>query len=585
MFADSHRFIKGPEMQAFTFLLLLSLVMLLSTIIVLLRKREAPGAIYLICLGIVCMIWLNGYIIEINTQTLREKFLGVQIQYFLGRPFVPVFWYAAALHFTTMKKRPSLKTLFAISIIPTITSILLWTNEGHQLMYRNIRLVSYGNISVIDKDWGIWYYVHMLYSYVLLGFGGFILLQAFRKFKGIFRKQSLLFLSIILIPVAANLIYNFKIIPGLPLDLTSLTYTVVAVIIGVSIQQHGLLDLIPAAHDKVVESMSNGIIVLDRFERIIEANPAAMKIFNRDDFIGESKDELFKGLKFKWDVDESKQAEIFEIESNKSVYEMVVTTVEKEKNLKCGQILTFYDITDRKNTEKQLNELNKAKDKLFTIIAHDLKNPFFGLIGLSEMLYEDYQDLDDEEKKGLLHEIHELSRSTHSMLENLLDWSRQQTGRTEFYPQVFNISFLINENVKIASQQAKIKSIKLVVNTPNEINIFADQNMIDTVLRNLISNAIKFTTDGGEIEVSSRISNGTVFVSIKDSGIGMSEEIQSKLFKLDSDVKSSGTAGEKGTGLGLLLCKEFVEKNKGKINVQSEKGKGSTFTFSLPIHK
>jgi signal transduction histidine kinase len=386
----------------------------------------------------------------------------------------------------------------------------------------------------------------------------------------------LFFLLVPVLPLIAALVYTFKISP---LDLTPLSYSFAAIIAGFNIQKHGIFDLIPAARDTIVESIMNGILVIDSYDRVIDANPVAKKIFRNTDIIGKSREEIFEGLNIKWNIDESKQSEIFELVVNNSIYELLITNIEKNS----GKIFTFYDITERKRNEEKLKELNAAKDKLFSIIGHDLKNPFMGLMGLSEMLYEEYDELTDEEKKHFIKEINKLSGNTHRILDDLLSWSSHQTGRMDFSPQVFNVFKLIQGNVTYAEHQAKLKHIKLFAEKDGNINVFADYQMIDTVLRNLISNSIKFTQPGGKIEIFAKINNHEAEVSVKDNGVGIDEKTKRILFKIDSNIKSTGTSGEKGTGLGLLLCKEFVEKNKGHISIESTPGKGSTFTFTIPL--
>jgi signal transduction histidine kinase len=564
------------DSKAYTLLLLASSVLLFITVIVLLRKKDAPGALYFLLMVISCLMWTNGYIIEVNATSLSTKFLGEQLQYFFGIPFVPIFFYSAAKNFTTLKKEPGKRELFLISIIPVITMILLFTNESHQLIYKSMRIGEYGTITFIEKQRGIWYYIQIFYSYSMLAIGGYYLIRFAIKSKGVFRKQSLFFLLVPVLPLIAALVYTFNISP---LDLTPLSYSFAAIIAGFNIQKHGIFDLIPAARDTIVESIMNGILVIDSYDRVIDANPVAKKIFRNTDIIGKSREEIFAGLNIKWNIDESKQSEIFELVVDNSIYELLITNIEKNS----GKILTFYDITERKRNEEKLKELNAAKDKLFSIIGHDLKNPFMGLMGLSEMLYEEYDNLTDEEKKHFIKEINKLSGNTHRILDDLLSWSSHQTGRMDFSPQVFNVFKLIQGNVTYAEHQAKLKHIKLFAKKDGNINVFADYQMIDTVLRNLISNSVKFTQPGGKIEIFAEIKNHEAEVSVKDSGVGIDEKTKSILFTIDSNIKSTGTSGEKGTGLGLLLCKEFVEKNKGHISIESTPGKGSTFTFTIPL--
>jgi len=232
---------------------------------------------------------------------------------------------------------------------------------------------------------------------------------------------------------------------------------------------------------------------------------------------------------------------------------------------------------------KELNEANQTKDKFFSIIAHDLKNPFVTLLGFSEILLSEFKELQSDEVLYFINEMKNTADLSYNLLQNLLQWSRSQTGRIEFSPSVLNLFNLVKQNILLVNQSADKKGILLVNNVPPDLKINADKDMINTIIRNLITNAIKFTKQDGIISVESGLKNESVEISIKDTGVGMNEETIGKLFRLESTHSSMGTNNEAGTGLGLILCKEFVEKHGGKIVVDSELGKGSTFSFCIPI--
>ncbi|MDP2036671.1 MAG: GAF domain-containing sensor histidine kinase [Ignavibacteria bacterium] len=258
------------------------------------------------------------------------------------------------------------------------------------------------------------------------------------------------------------------------------------------------------------------------------------------------------------------------------------------------QLLSFvseqiaYAITRKKNAEAlekytvDLKELNKTKDKFFSIIAHDLKSPFQGLLGYSQILTTEYATLSEEEKIFFISGIGELTNSAFRLLENLLEWSRMQTGRITFDPETFQIEKEVSTTLLLLSQTAKNKDIDLEKNIEGDISVFADKNMLSTIIRNLISNSIKFTKQGGRITISAELIKDMVKITVADTGIGMRQEDVDKLFKLDKNFSTPGTNKEEGTGLGLLLCKEMVEQNGGKIWVESKVGEGSKFIFTVP---
>lgn len=235
------------------------------------------------------------------------------------------------------------------------------------------------------------------------------------------------------------------------------------------------------------------------------------------------------------------------------------------------------------NSEKKLIELNATKDKFFSIIAHDLKSPFSALIGLSDIILRDPGIRKTDDFNEILDGMFRTATSGYNLLENLLEWARAQTGNIKHKPDSFFIKDAVQLNANLLKENASSKGIQFDINIKDDQKVFADADMANCIIRNLLNNAIKFSYPNSWIKVSSFEENGSCIIEVHDKGIGMSKDTISKLFKIENSVISSGTANEKGTGLGLILCKEFVEKNKGKIWVESTKEEGSTFSFSLPL--
>jgi signal transduction histidine kinase len=239
--------------------------------------------------------------------------------------------------------------------------------------------------------------------------------------------------------------------------------------------------------------------------------------------------------------------------------------------------------SEKLSLQKQdLEELNSMKDKMFSIIAHDLKNPFNSVIGFSDILLQKYNSLSEEKKLKYIQLIRESSGKIYRLLENLLIWSRAQIHVLPFNPEETDLHDLIMQNVKLLEADYWKKNINMIVNIPLPITVYCDINMMNSVIRNLITNAIKFTNNNGVIEISQKDHDKYTEIIVKDNGIGIDKANISKLFKVGNSLKKQGTSGEEGTGLGLLLCKEFVNKHLGEIWVESQKGVGSAFHFTLP---
>ena len=232
--------------------------------------------------------------------------------------------------------------------------------------------------------------------------------------------------------------------------------------------------------------------------------------------------------------------------------------------------------------KEKVEEINATKDKFFSILAHDLKNPFSNLYSMSEMISGNYNNLDEEEKIKMLKSINKSAEFIYNLLENLLTWSKSQSGRIEYNPTTFNLTSLIQVNINLHKVPAEAKGVILKSGLKDDIQAYGDREMINTVLRNLINNAVKFT-DKGSVGIFVKKRDEYIEVQVKDEGVGISPENLQKLFHIDLKFKSKGTKGETGTGLGLILCKEFVEKNGGKIRAESKEGTGSAFFFTIPI--
>ncbi|MDP4116071.1 MAG: tetratricopeptide repeat-containing sensor histidine kinase, partial [Bacteroidota bacterium] len=246
-------------------------------------------------------------------------------------------------------------------------------------------------------------------------------------------------------------------------------------------------------------------------------------------------------------------------------------------------VTRFYVFKKKEN--KKLSELNATKDKFFSIIAHDLKNPFSAIMGSSQLLLENIDTMTKEEYIQFLEIIQKSSEAAHKLLDDLLLWARTQTGRLSMEFEDIKAAEIVLECVNLLNNQALAKEIVINVEVKDGLSLFVDNFSINTVVRNLVSNAIKFTKPGGSVSLKAEQSDKMGRIDVIDNGVGIKPEDEAKLFRIDASINHKGTTGENGTGLGLILCKELVEKNNGYITLKSKLGKGSTFSVFLPLSK
>lgn len=236
----------------------------------------------------------------------------------------------------------------------------------------------------------------------------------------------------------------------------------------------------------------------------------------------------------------------------------------------------------------QMQALNQSKDKFFAIIAHDLKAAFHGILGFSEVLDTEFDELDDASKRKIANYLNESSQSTYKLLDNLLEWARLENGSMPYRPKALQLDQLIEDTVYSLQFMAAQKNISLTTRLQSDIWIEADMHMLQSLVHNLVANALKFTPNGGTIQIFDEVKDDHITISVQDNGTGMNDAQLQKLFNVaysQSTNGTNGTNGETGTGLGLLLCQQFVQQHKGALNVSSQLGQGSTFSFNFPLDR
>jgi PAS domain S-box-containing protein len=351
----------------------------------------------------------------------------------------------------------------------------------------------------------------------------------------------------------------------------------------------------------LLDTVTEAIYIQDKEGKFLDVNKGALDMYGykREDFIGNTPE--FLSAHGKNDMEKTiahvkkafeGETQLFNFWGKRKNGEAFPKEVILNRTNYLGQdavIATARDISDRyENEEKQkqytaeLKELNDAKDKFFSIIAHDLRSPFNGLLGFSKVLSDEFEDLTKDEVKEYISYVYSSAKNVFNLIENLLQWSRIQTGRMEYQPIRIDLHELVFKIVNLFTTVAIEKHITLRNNVPITAVVKADQNMLNSIIQNLVANALKFTNSGGNVSISYEFTDNFHKIIVEDDGIGISKENQKKLFRIDSHYSTVGTSNEEGTGLGLVLCNELAIQNGGHIHVESDINKGSKFTISFP---
>ncbi|MCW7512583.1 sensor histidine kinase [Leptospira levettii] len=418
--------------------------------------------------------------------------------------------------------------------------------------------------------------------------------------RGIFISKSternrylLILVSFLFIWIAAAL-HKMGIRPLPGMNITAVMCTMQAIMIFFAIGYYRMFDLVPLVRSEIVDELDEAVVILDFNHRVVDWNSSAENLFCvKDKNVALLPHQAFfqhtPELITKLDnLSIKKTITKWIWEKDSKYWEVTAKQIRDSNRKKIGMVLVFRDNTEQRNLEKQMANVNRellvangTKDRFLSIISHDLRGPLAGIKMLLKVLNEDMKKKEDA-LAGMTQSLLDATESVFSLLENLLEWSKLQRGQEEFRPNFYRLDSIVLECLDLFALSAKNKDIHFETKIPNHAMVYCDDRMIITVIRNLISNALKFSHQNGKIEISAIDTGYHWMVSVKDFGVGMSKTTIDKLFKPGEVIKSVGTQGETGNGIGLLLCSEFVTVNGGTLTADSDGMSGSIFQFSLP---
>ena len=515
-----------------------------------------------------------------------------KIQY-LGIALAPAFWVYFCLRYTDYKPQRNNVLIISMFIIPVITILLVLTNSFHHIHYRELGINFNGPFPLLKFTPGPWYYFNVLYAYLLFTFGILILWKRFKFADPLHKNQTRIIFAAGVFPIFFNLLYQTKLfVPYNGIDLTTYAFLFTYIIVGVAVLKYNLFSIKPIARDKVVEAITKGVFVLDEKKLIVDFNPFMNQFNPKERELRSSFDSrrVFKAYPEILELLNTSTVRTIDTEllvnGKSKIVQIEAIPIEDKNSSLTGMVLLFDDITAEVEIKKKLEtqtadlrQLNDLKDKFFSIISHDLKGPIFGVTELIHLTQTGL--ISKEEFVDLIPEIFKNMTNVSVLLENLLAWSISQLRGEQRFPENFDSLKALASQRNLLDRIAKEKGVKIKWTTKEEVWVFADKNMIDLVLRNLINNAIQFSKPEGEIHLSSEIVQDDVKICIKDFGSGITSENLEKL-RNGISFTTKGQNNESGTGLGLVLVREYLKKNNGSLTITSELGKGSTFCITLP---
>lgn len=578
----------------FAVLLLISGTTALFIALVLFQRLHQRAILWFALMMVAVAFWAIFYSLELSSNSLEEMLFWINFEY-IGIGSIPALWMLFVIHYIGKKQWLNLRNLTAIFFFPAVVLLLVWTNHWHHIHYEATSVDNSGPFPLLAIVPGPWYHIHTAYFYFMLAMGMFFLFRYYSQSESIYRKQTRTILIGGLIPWMTNFAYLSGVRPFGHLDLTPYTFIFTSFIIAFGLTRYQLFQVIPFAREKLIDSIREGMVVLDSHQRIVDVNNT-FRTFIGDEskqIVGARINELMP-TQYKMhnliqrQIDGAVEITIGK-SANENIYEVSITLLRDERKEQVGNLLIFWDITSLKKTSERLHRqteqllsLNELKTRMFSIIAHDLRSPLASLISILNLAQA--ENLTESEIKYLLPILSKNVDSTSALLENLLHWAMSQQKGEHIQPESFNLKNIVIESVRFFEKRITEKGIRIIDAVENDTVLYADKNMIKMVMRNLIGNALKFCDNEDTITLLAKTEGDFVTVQVADTGVGMDASVMAQLFIFGKSGRL-GTRNEKGTGLGLTLCKDFVEKNGGTIWAESEPGQGSIFSFRLKNHQ
>lgn len=549
---------------------------------------------YLLILVFGSMLWTGFYGIDflyINTH-LHRTFISLL---YIGVSIANVGMVLVSIEFTNNRHLLTKRFWVLLFLQPLFTLAVCVLDPLFKTLTLDTYLVNVNGRTQWIQETNIGGFIaSYLLSFFWSVFVAILLFRGILKTKSTERNRYLLILLSFLFIWVAAILHKLGIRPLPGMNITAVMCTMQAIMIFFAIGYYRMFDLVPLVRSEIVDELDEAVVILDFNHRVVDWNISAENLFSvKDKNVSLLPHNVFfhhtPELISKLDhLSEKKTFSKWSWEKDKKFWEVTAKQIRDSNRKKIGMVLVFRDNTEQRNLEKQMANVNRellvangTKDRFLSIISHDLRGPLAGIKMLLKVLNEDMKKKEDA-LAGMTQSLVDATESVFSLLENLLEWSKLQRGQEEFRPNYYRLDSIVLECIELFNLSAKNKGIHFENKIPNHAMVYCDDRMIITVIRNLISNSLKFSHQNGKIEISAIDTGYHWLVSVRDFGVGMSKTTIDKLFKAGEVIKSIGTLGETGNGIGLLLCSEFVTVNGGTLSADSDGTSGSIFQFSIP---
>jgi PAS domain S-box-containing protein len=562
------------------------------------RRHTKSGALVFALLMVAVAEWSLGYALELNSSVLSGKIFWGKVQY-LGIVITPIAWLVFSLQYTNRAGWLTPRYLILLLVVPVITLSLVWTTELHGLVWQEMSLDPNSSFPALMVSYGAWFWVHLSFSYVLLFLGSFWVIKLLLRLPHLYRSQAFLLLFAALAPWLGNALYILRLMPVPHLDPTPFAFTLSGMAFGFNLFQFRLLDIVPVARQAVLDVMSDGVIVLDAQNRIVDLNPAAQQMIGSSSskVVGRTGTQALSNwprlLEHYRNMVEGQAEVVLTWPGKPKRYlDMRISPLYNRRKYLKGRIIVLRDITERKQAEESLArardqalEISRLKSEILTRVSHELRTPLGAILGFAELLEMGVYGPLLAEQTEPIQKIIDSTLYLTNLVNEIMDQAKLEAGKLELDIASLNLVEMMNDmqSKMVVLAQAKGLNLTTEIAAGMPIVILTDRHRLRQILINLVGNAIKFT-DAGSVHVCVyRLDFGHWAIRVSDTGPGIPVEAQTRIFEPFRQVDGSITRVHGGTGLGLSIVKQLTTMMGGEVALESKLGQGCSFTIQLPF--